>query len=51
MKYELNEQELNNLMLFLDRVEAKGLNENQAFSRLIQIFTSPIQEPNKKNTK
>ncbi len=39
MKFELNEDQLNNLLVFLDRVEFKGLKEFNALSDLLNCFT------------
>ena len=42
--YGLNDEELKNLIIFLDRVEFKGLTEAQAITRLLHVFSSPKQE-------
>ncbi|BAE47817.1 hypothetical protein G8S49_05880 [Clostridium botulinum C] len=42
-KYEINENVAHNLMLFLDRVELKGLKEIQAMNEIIDCFNSPIE--------
>ncbi|EDS77111.1 conserved hypothetical protein [Clostridium botulinum C str. Eklund] len=42
-KYEINENVAHNLMLFLDRVEIKGLKEIQAMNEIIDWFNSPIE--------
>ena len=44
MKMEFTQQQLQNLMAFLDRVEIKGLKEIQAITEIIHILSSPIQE-------
>jgi hypothetical protein len=44
MKYEIPEQTQKNLLLFLDRVETKGLVENQAYQEIVYILNHPIQE-------
>ncbi len=46
MKYELNENQLKNLLAFLDRVEYKGLKEIQLANELLYVFNSPIQKEN-----
>lgn len=47
MKYELNENQLNNLIVFLDRVELKGIKEIQAINEILSIFTNPTKEQEK----
>jgi len=41
MLYELNEQVLNNLMIFLDRSGTKNFVELQAMNEIINIFNNP----------
>lgn len=43
-KYELTEAQVNNLLLFLDRVNYTGLKEVQAINELIYIFANPIRD-------
>lgn len=44
LRFELNENQLNNLMTFLDRVNFKGLAEAQAMSELLIVFSNPIKD-------
>jgi len=44
LKYEFTEQQINNLLSFLDRVELKGFKELQAMNEIINILQSPVQE-------
>jgi len=47
MKIEITDQQYNNLMVFLDRVELKGFNEVQAFNEIIVALRNPIvEQPN-----
>ncbi|GAV11282.1 hypothetical protein [Paenibacillus sp. NAIST15-1] len=43
-KYELNDDIINNILVFLDRVPFQGLKENQAINDIIHTLNSPIQE-------
>ena len=43
MKYELNEQTKNNLLVFLQRTELKG-SEVVSFVELMQLFNNPIKD-------
>jgi hypothetical protein len=47
MRFEFSEQALNNLMIFLDRVDYKGLKENFAINEILNILNNPIKEENK----
>ena len=49
MKFELNEVQLNNLLVFLDRVEIKGLKEIQAMNEILNILHNPLKDENKDN--
>jgi hypothetical protein len=49
MKFEFNEQQLNNLFVFLDRVEIKGLREIQAINEILGILHNPLNDENDKN--
>lgn len=49
MKFEFNETQLNNLFVFLDRVEIKGLNEIQAMNEILNILHNPLKEENNDN--
>ena len=42
MKIELTEQQLNNLQIFLQRVDLKG-NEVQAFVEIMQVLNNPFK--------
>lgn len=44
MKFEFTQEQLNNLMVFLDRAEMKGLKELQAMNEIINVLGNPIQE-------
>ena len=46
MKYELNDEQLNNLKVFLLRVDLKG-SEVPAYVSLMNAISNPIQEENK----
>ena len=48
MKYELNEQVLNNLKTFLNRVDLKG-GEVGAFCEVINALSSPIKDETEEN--
>ena len=41
MIIELTEQQINNLIIFLDRVSIQGLTEVTAFNEIMNIFTKP----------
>lgn len=41
MKFEMDEQTLNNLVAFLNRVEYRGLQEVQAINQIMEILSSP----------
>lgn len=45
---ELSEEQISNLLVFLDRVEYKGLKEVQAVQDIMNSLLSPMdkQEPN-----
>jgi hypothetical protein len=42
MHIHISEQARSNLLIFLNRVELKGLEEVQAFTEIIQALQSPI---------
>ena len=44
MKIQLSEQQLNNLMVFLDRSGTRNFEELQAMNEILQILQNPIQE-------
>jgi len=44
VKYEFNEQQICNILVFLDRTEIKGLKELQAMNEIIQVMNNPVQE-------
>ena len=46
MKIELTEQQLQNLMAFLNRVEYKGLQEAQAINEIMTVLSNPIETEN-----
>lgn len=41
MKFEMDEQTLNNLVAFLNRVEYRGLQEVQAINQIMEILSNP----------
>lgn len=43
-KYEISEQIMNNILVFLDRVDYKGIKEIQAVNEVLQVLNNPIQE-------
>ena len=49
MLYEINEQVLNNLMIFLDRSGTKNFVELQAMNEIINIFINPKTNENNKD--
>lgn len=49
MRFEFNEAQLNNLFVFLDRVEIKGLKEIQAMNEILNILHNPLKEENNDN--
>lgn len=44
MRYELSEQVLNNLIIFLDRVSFQSLKEHTALSEILGVLNNPIKE-------
>ena len=48
MKYELNDEQVKNLKIFLNRIEYKGLIEAVAAVELMTLLNHPIQEEAKK---
>lgn len=44
MKYELENDVINNILVFLDRVEIKGFNELKAMNKIVDALHSPIKE-------
>lgn len=44
LKFELNEQQLNNLIVFLDRVPYKGFQEIQAIDEIMAALRNPVQD-------
>jgi len=49
MKFELSEQTINNILIFLDRCEIKGFKEIQAMQDIINKLNSPIKEEIEEN--
>ncbi len=41
---DFNENQLNNLLIFLDRIEIKGLKEIQAINEILTILHQPVEE-------
>ena len=48
MLINLSEEQIRNLMSFLDRVEIKGFKEIRAFSDIVQALQSPTKEKAKR---
>lgn len=48
MNYKLTENQVNNLMVFLDRVPITGHHERQVMNDICYILINPIQEINEK---
>ncbi|WP_158560866.1 hypothetical protein [Paenibacillus contaminans] len=46
IKYELTASHVNNLLIFLDRVEFKGIKELQAINEIMNVLTSPAGQAN-----
>jgi len=46
MYIELTEQELNTIMIFLDRVDYKGLKEIQEINKVLSKLTRPVDIAN-----
>lgn len=44
MKIEFAEQQLQNLIVFLDRVKYEGLKEVQAISEIMGVLNNPIKD-------
>lgn len=44
MKLEFNESQLKNLVVFLDRIEFKGLQEVQAINEIINVINNPVKD-------
>lgn len=42
--YKFNENQLNNLLIFLDRIEIKGLKEIQAINEILTVLYQPVEE-------
>lgn len=49
MKFHINENVINNLMIFLDRVEIKGLKELTAMNEILNVLNNPIKEEDTKS--
>lgn len=43
-KFEFNENQINNIMVFLNRVPVTGFKEIEAMNEIIRIFQNPIIE-------
>lgn len=48
MKIVLTDEQINNLFIFLDRVEIKGFKELQAFNEILAVFQKNKEEPEDK---
>ena len=48
-KYVLDERTKNNALLFMNRVSATGIEENQAYMELIQALHTPVEEDEQDN--
>lgn len=48
MKLEFNESQLKNLVVFLDRIEFKGLQEVQAINEIINVINNPVKDESDK---
>lgn len=46
MKFEISKDVIHNLMLFLDRVDIKGLKEISAMNQILDILQKPLAEEN-----
>ena len=46
MLYEMNEQIINNLIIFLDRAGTKNLKELQAMNEILSILSKPVNNSN-----
>lgn len=46
MKCEFTEQQVNNLLIFMDKVEVKGLKECYALLELVEIIKKALREEN-----
>ncbi|MFV9511799.1 hypothetical protein [Tepidibacillus sp. LV47] len=46
-KFEFNENQVNNIMVFLNRVPVTGFKEIEAMNEIIRIFQNPIIEQDK----
>lgn len=44
--YEFNENQVQNLSVFLDRVQLNGINEATAMVEIVNILNNPIQDAN-----
>ncbi len=44
MRFELNDQEVGNLLLFLDRVPLQGHAEREAMNRICYKLANPVKE-------
>ncbi len=45
MNFKLTENQVNNLMAFLDRVPITGHQERQVMNELCYVLTNPMPEP------
>lgn len=50
MKIEMNETILSNLLVFLDRVEIKGLREVAVMNQILDVLQSPTEDHLSQNT-
>lgn len=44
MKFDFTEQQVNNLLVFMDRISLTGIKEVQAFNEIIAALNNPINE-------
>jgi len=51
MKFEISEEVLHNLFVFLDRVEIKGLKELSAMNMILDTLNNPMEEGDDENNK
>lgn len=49
MLFEFNEEQLNNLMVFLNRVEMKGFQELTAMNQILDVLQNSAKKDDKDN--
>ena len=42
--YKMTDQQVNNLLVFLDRVEYKGFKEIQAANEILKVLAEPVTD-------